>query len=60
MLFRSYLVGSLGPFAMGWTWSAWGWTGAVALAFVALAVALGLTALLRRSAPKAETGPMLS
>lgn len=55
-----YLVGSLGPFAMGWAWSAWGWTGAVALAFAALAAALGLTALLRRSAPRAETGPMLS
>ena len=55
-----YLIGSAGPFAMGWAWSAWGWTGAVALAFAALAVALGLTALLRRSAPEAETGPMLS
>ena len=55
-----YLVGSLGPFAMGWAWSASGWTGAVALAFAALAVALGLTVLLRRSAPGSETGPMLS
>ena len=55
-----YLVGSLGPFAMGWAWSAMGWTGAVVLAFAALAVALGLTVLLRRSAPGTETTPMLS
>lgn len=60
-----YLVGSLGPFAMGWAWSAWGWTGSVVLAFAALAVALALTLVLRRSHPQgsatgAETAPMLS
>ena len=60
-----YLLGSLGPFALGAAWSAAGWAGAALLAAAALVVALALTLLLRRSAPRqaaegAETGPVLS
>ncbi|MGI9117875.1 MAG: MFS transporter [Gaiellales bacterium] len=60
-----YLLGSLGPFALGAAWGAWGWTGAVILAFGSLAVALLLTVALRRAAlrgesPEAETTPLLS
>lgn len=60
-----YLLGSLGPFAMGAAWSAAGWTGAVALALAALVIAFALAVVLRRSAPsdaapQGETEPLLS
>ncbi len=60
-----YLLGSLGPFVLGAAWDAAGWTGAALLALLALAVAFGLTLLLRRSAspvkgPGRDTDPVLS
>jgi len=60
-----YLLGSLGPFVLGAAWSAAGWAGAALLAALALAVALVLTLLLRRSAPARiaqtpEADPVLS
>ena len=48
-----YLIGSLGPFALGAAWDAAGWAGAVGCALGALALALALALLLRRTAPAA-------
>jgi YNFM family putative membrane transporter len=48
-----YLIGALGPFALGAAWGAAGWEGAVALGVAALAAAFALALLLRRTAAPA-------
>jgi YNFM family putative membrane transporter len=60
-----YLLGSLGPFALGLAWDAAGWAGTASLAFAAIGVAFALTLLLRRAetapgADEAASGPVLS